>query len=314
MLDGYVVTQLLYVAEELGVARVLAEGPRTGAELAEAVGADPAALTRVLRGLAIEGVVSEHDGRFALTPIGEQLEPLAGMARGRGQVYYSAAGGLLDAVREGGVAFERVNGTSFFAHLDGAPADDAAFAASMAGRAETEASAVVDAYDFGAFETLIDVGGGRGILLRAILDRWPLRATLVDRADTVATARESLGDRATCVAGDFFDRVPAGADAYLLSRILHDWDDEPARRILTVIREALPSHGRVLVVDAIVPERASDLPFAIRMDLHMLLLFGTRERSEAEFSALLAAAGLNVTRIVPTGSPAGLSVIEATRP
>jgi hypothetical protein len=313
-LDGYVLTQLLYVAEELGVARVLAEGPRTGAELAEAVGADPSALTRVLRGLALEDVVSEDGGRFALTPIGEQLVPLAGAARVRGQVYYRAAEGLLDAVREGGTAFERVHGTTFFAHLDAHPGDDAAFAASMAGRSEAEAGAVVAAYDFGAFASLVDVGGGRGILLRAILERWSPRATLVDRADTVAVARELLGDRATCVEGDFFERLPAGADAYLLSRVIHDWDDEPARRILTVAREALPPHGRVLVVDAILPERAKDLPGAIRMDLHMLVLLGARERTEAEFRALLASAGLDVTRIVPTGSPAGLSVIEATAP
>jgi hypothetical protein len=308
------VTQLLYVAEELGVARVLAEGPRSGAELAEAVGADPVALTRVLRGLALEDVVSEHDGRFALTPIGEQLEPLAGAARVRGRVYYRAAEGLLDAVREGGTAFERVHGTAFFAHLDAHPDDDAAFAASMAGRSETEASAVVGAYDFGTLASLVDVGGGRGILLRAILDRWPLRATLVDRRDTVAAARELLADRAECVAGDFFAAVPAGADAYLLSRVLHDWEDEPARRILTVVREALPPRGRVLVVEAILPERAKDLPFAIRMDLHMLVLLGARERTAAEFRTLLASAGLDVARIVPTGSPAGLSVIEATRP
>jgi hypothetical protein len=311
LLDGYVVTQLLYVAAELGVARVLADGPLTGAEVAERVGAEPAALTRVLRGLALEDVVEEVDGRFALTPIGEQLEPLAGAARVRGRLYHHAAEGLLDAVRTGGTAFERVHEASFFAHLDTHPDDDAAFQASMAGRSEAEAGAVVAAYDFGAFASLVDVGGGRGILLRAILDRTPLRATLVDRPGAVASARERLGERATCIEGDFFSALPAGADAYLLSRILHDWDDEPARRILTVVREALPPAGRLLVVDAILPERAKDLPGAIRMDLHMLVLLGARERTEAEFRALLASAGLEVRRVVPTGSPAGLSVIEA---
>ena len=118
-------------------------------------------------------------------------------------------------------------------------------------------------------------------------------------------------ERAQCVEADFFEALPFGADAYLLSRVLHDWDDEPARRILAVVRAALPPHGRLLVVDAILPERAKDLPGAIRMDLHMLLLLGARERTEAEFRTLLAASGFEVRRIVPTGSPAGLSVIEA---
>jgi hypothetical protein len=106
----------------------------------------------------------------------------------------------------------------------------------------------------------------------------------------------------------------AGAAGYLLSRVLHDSDDEPARRIVTVVREALPERGCLLVVDAILPERAKDLSGAIRMDLHMLILLGVRERTEAEFRTLLDSAGLSVTRVVPTGSPAGLSVIEATRP
>jgi hypothetical protein len=303
---------LLYVAVELGVGRALADGPRTGAEVAAAVGADAAALTRVLRGLALEDVVAEEDGRFALTPIGEQLERLAGAARVRGALYYHGAEGLLEAVRSGGTAFERVHGASFFAHLDAHPADEAAFEASMAARSRQEAGDVVAAYDFSTIGTLVDVGGGRGVLLAAILDAVPgLRATLVDRADAVAAAREHLGARAECVEADFFDAVPADADAYMLSRVLHDWDDEDARRILSVCRAALPSHGRLLVVDAILPERAKDGPAAIRMDLHMLLLLGARERTEAEFRALLSSAGFEVRGVFATRSPAGLSVIEA---
>jgi hypothetical protein len=239
---------------------------------------------------------------------------MAGLLRVRGAVYYHAAEGLLEAVRTGGTAFERVHGAPFFAYFDTHPAEEAAFQASMAGRSEQEAGAVVAAYDFGGFGSLVDVGGGRGVLLAAILDAAPhIKATLVDRAGAVAAAREYLSGQAQCVEGDFFDALPLGADAYLLSRILHDWDDEPARRILTVVRAALPLDGRLLVVDAILPERAKDLPAAIRMDLHMLLLLGARERTAAEFRALLESAGFAVVRIVPTASPAGLSVIEAAR-
>jgi O-methyltransferase domain len=310
LIDGYVVTQLLYVASELRVAEAL---PGTGPEVAERVGADPGAMTRLLRGLSLEGVVVEEDGRFALTPVGELLPAFAGALRARGELYYRGASDLLGAVQTGGTSFERVYGASFFEHLDAHPEHQAAFEASMAGRGEQEAEAVVAAYDFGAFSSLVDVGGGRGVLLAAILRTAELDATLVDREGAVEAARAFLGDRASCIVGDFFASVPAGADAYLLSRVLHDWDDADALRILRVCREAMSTEARLLVVDAILPERAVDQPFAIRMDLHMLLLLGARERTEAEFAALLAKAGFSLVRAIPTESPAGLGVIEAVR-
>ena len=246
-MDGFVVTQLLYVASELGLAEALADGPRTGAELAAAVGADAGALTRVLRGLALEDVVSEEDGRFALTPVGEALVPMAGALRVRGQVYYGGAAGLLDAVRHGGTAFERTYGAPFFDHLAAHPDQEAAFQASMAGRSEQEAGDVVAAYDFSGLASLVDVGGGRGVLLAAISRRRrtsrprcrPRRAVEAARAST-STARVRRGR--------LLRAVPAGADAYLLSRVLHDWDDEDALRILAVCRAAMraaaPAAGR----------------------------------------------------------------------
>jgi hypothetical protein len=317
LMDGFVMTQLLYVATKLGIAQALAAGPRTGAEVAEAVGADPSALTRVLRGLALEDVVSEADGRFALTPLGECLPTIAAAHTIRAQLYYHGAEGLLDAVRKGGTPFELVYGAPFFAYLEGHAEDEAAFNASMARRSEQEASAVVGAYDFGAIRRLVDVGGGRGVLLAAILRSSPgLRGVLVDRPAAVAAAREHLsefGARAECEAGDFFASLPAGADAYLLSRILHDWEDEDALRILAVCRAAMTGDTRLLVVDAIVPEHAKDQPAAIWMDLYMLLLLGARERTEAEFRALLAKAGFTLRRTFPTGSPAGIGILEAIR-
>jgi hypothetical protein len=297
------------VASKLGVAEAL---PGTGPEVAAAVGADAGAVTRVLRGLALEGVVVEADGRFSLTPVGECLPAMAGPLTVRGELYYHGAEGLLQAVRDGGTAFERVYGAPFFAHLDSHPEASAAFEASMAGRARQEADAVVAAYDFRALGSLVDVGGGRGVLLDAILQAAPdLRAVLVDRPDAVAAARANVGARAECVVCDFFESVPAGFDAYLLSRVLHDWDDADALRILRVCRTAMGAGGRLLIVDAILPERAVDQPFAIRMDLHMLLLLGARERTEAEFRELLGRAGFSLSRVVPTGSPAGLGIIEA---
>jgi hypothetical protein len=324
LMDGFLTTQLLYVAAELGVADVLAGGPRTGAEIAAAIGADPDLLTRVLRGLALEEVLAEvGGGRFALTEVGERLRSdVPGSIKGpmvvRGELYYRAAAGMLAAVRHGGTAFEQVYGDRFFEYLGRHPEQEAVFQGSMTGRSEQEAGDVVAAYDFGGLGRLVDVGGGYGILLGTILRAAPdLQAVLVDQPAVVDQARRRLeadgvADRCQLVAGDFFASVPAGADAYLLSRVLHDWADDDARRLLATCRSAMPPGSRLLVLEALLPERARDQPAVIRMDLHMLVLLGARERTEAQYRRLLAETGFQVERVVPTGSPAGLSVIEAT--
>ena len=323
-MDGFLTTQLLYVAAKLGVAEVLAAGPRTGAEVAAAVGADPDLLTRVLRGLALEEVLAEvGGGRFALTELGERLRgDVAGSLKGpilvRGELYYQAAAGMLAAVRHGGTAFEQVYGDRFFDYLGRHPDKEAAFQSSMTGRSEQEAGDVLAAYDFGRARRLVDVGGGHGILLGAILRAAPhLRAVLVDQPGVVEQARRRLeadgvAGRCQLVVGDFFASVPAWADAYLLSRVLHDWPDDDARRLLATCRSAMPPDSRLVVVEALVPERARDQPAVIRMDLHMLVLLGARERTEGQYRTLLAETGFRVERVVPTASPAGLSVLEAT--
>ncbi len=173
------------------------------------------------------------------------------------------------------------------------------------------------AYDFSGLRDLVDVGGGSGVLLEAILRATPhLRGVLVDRPEAVRRARARLAqagldDRSECVVGDFFDSVEPGADAYVLSRVIHGWDDDDARRILATCGAAMPGHARLLLVEGIVPERARDGAEAVRMDLHMLMLFNARERTQAQYARLLADAGLELTRVVPTGSSAGLSVLEA---
>lgn len=319
LLDGFVTTQLLYVAAKLGVADVLAEGPRTGAEIAAAVDADHDALVRVLRGLVTDDVLAEEpDGRFALTPVGACLAAMHGAALARGEVYYEAASGLLETVREGGTAYEHVYGERFFDHLARHPDREAAFQGSMASRSEQEARDVVAAYDFTGLRRLVDVGGGREVLLAEILRAAPeLRAVLIDREAAIPAAlahlqAASVADRGDCIVADFFETVPTGADAYVLSRIIHDWNDADAAHILATCRQAMAPHSRLLVIEAIMPERARDRPAAIRMDLHMLLLLGARERTEAEFRVLLEASGFRVQRVVLTASPAGLGVIEAT--
>lgn len=316
-LDGYLTTQLLYVAAKLGLAEALADGPLATAALSTAVGARPDALHRVLRGLVVEGVLAEEDGAFSLTPMGACLPQLRGTAVARGELYASAAAGLLDAVVHGGVAFEHVYGESFFAHLDAHPEHDAAFHASMTARATREAAAVVAACDLTDRHTVVDVGGGNGILLAAMLEAAPaLHGLVVDRAAAIPAAREhleasGLTDRARCVSGDFFDAVPAGRDLYVLSRVLHDWNDGDALRILRVCRKAMQSGSRLLIVDVVLPERAVECPDGVLLDLNMLVLLGGRERTASEVHDLLARAGFAQGRITPTGLPGALAVVTA---
>jgi hypothetical protein len=307
--DGYLVTQLLHVVVALGVPDALADGPRSADELARELGAVPGALHRVLRGLAAEEVLDElPDGRFTLTPVGELLRvgapgSLCGAVAARGGLYYRPAAELLAAVRQGGTPFELVEGRPFFDALAAAPERLAAFTASMADRSAREAGAVVDAYDVSRLGSVVDVGGGPGVLLRAVRERAPSADVLLfDQPAVVA------GSDLPSAGGDFFTEVPAGADAYLLSRVLHDWDDDAARRVLQVCRAAMRPDSVLLVVEAVLPERAVDDPAAVRMDLHMLVLLHGQERTAAEYAALCAAAGLRLTRDLPTD--AGVHVLE----
>jgi hypothetical protein len=310
--DGYVGTQLVAVAAELGIADVLAEGPCTADQLAGRVGADPRVLRRVLRGLAAEEVLEERPGgRFALTAMGQLLrDGVAGSQRGailaRGGLYYGALAGLLDVVRDGGVPFERVHGTTFFDYLDAHPAESARFQASMAVRASREAAAVVAAYDFHRFRSLVDVGGGPGVLLRAIRQAAPeIDVVLFDRPEVVREAQ------VPAIGGDFFAQVPAGADAYVLSRVIHDWADAEAIAILRSCRRAMSDESTLLLVEAVLPQRAVDDPAAVTMDLHMLTLLRGQERTADEYVALLRVARFRLDRVVATDPPVGVHILEA---
>ncbi|MGE0296120.1 MAG: methyltransferase [Pseudonocardia sp.] len=311
--DGFLSTQLLVAAAELGIADALADGPRTADDLAAELRADPTVLHRLLRGLAADGVLREHrGGRFGLTDTGELMRSARyGSQRGsvlaRGRLYYAAASGVADAVRGGGVPFERVHGEPFFARLSADPQAETRFHASMLDRSRREADAVVEAYDFTGIPRIVDVGGGAGVLLATILAAATpgTEGVLFDRPTVCAQTGPGAW---TVEAGDFFAAVPPG-DAHVLSRVLHDWDDADASRILRACRAAMPAHGRLVIVEAVLPERAAQDPATTRMDLLMLVLLGGRERTEAEFRTLLGAAGFALTRVAATS--AGVSVLEA---
>ena len=322
LLLGYRLSQALVVAAELGVADLLAAGPRPVDALAAATGAHAPALHRVLRLLASEGVfVEAAPGYFALTPLAEPLredapDSLRPRARFDGAAWnWRAWGTLRESVLTGEPAFDRAHGVGLFAYLQGDPAAAEVFHRHVDALTSASTRDVLDAYDFPGARTLVDVGGGHGAMLVAALRAQPeLGGVLFDRPHVVAAARPRLaaagvGDRGEAVAGDFFAAVPAGGDTYLLKYILHDWDDARCRAILANCRRALPAGGRLVVVEALL-QSGHGADYAKYLDVTMLALTaGGRERTEAEYRALLNAAGFRVARVLPTRSE--LAVIEA---
>jgi hypothetical protein len=323
LMDGYLSTQLIYLAARLGVADLLAAGPRSGAEIARITGTNESTLHRVLRGLVAEGVLDEDEtGQFVLTEAGRYLQSnradsMRGAALARGELYYRAAGSLLETLEHGGAAFRHAHGVDFFDAIAANGALGAAFQSSMTSRSQREAAAVVIAYDFKPFKHIIDIGGGRGVLLASILSANPhLRGTLFDRPDVVAGAGSDLDAagltaRFDLAAGDFFAHVPDTGDLYLLTRVLHDWDDDAAVSILTCCRKAMPKGCPLVLVEAVLPDRARERPGVIRMDLHMLVLLGGRERTIAEFERLLAASGFRLRRAIALAGQDGINLLEA---
>jgi len=319
LIRGYWTTQAIFVAAELQIADLLSDGPKLPEELAQAAGANSDMLYRVLRALASVGIFTENnDGRFALTPLGETLRSESGQrayARLHGQELYRSWGMLLDAVRTGGAAFEKAFGMPPFEYLSQHPERGAVFDKAMTGHHGAETDPMLEAYDFSAFEELVDVGGGNGSVLIAALKRHPgMRGVLFDLPAVVDRARPaiesaSLADRCRLAGGNFLESVPRGADAYLLRHVVHDWRDPDAVTILRNCRAAIKPGGKVLIVEIVVPT-GNDPSFAKWMDL-MMITYGGKERTEKQYRELFSHAGLQFTRIIPTR--AGISVIEGVR-
>ena len=322
LMDGYLSTQLLYVATRLGLGDLLANGPQSADRLAAAAGADPSSLSRILRGLAMYGLLYQAGDTFGLTDAGRYLQSgvedsLRGAILSRGDLYYHAASGLLHSAQSGSAAFQHVYGTGFFDHLSASPDRLVAFQESMVARSQVEAADLLRSHDFSGYQHVVDVGGGFGVTLTAILTAYPaLRGTLFDRPEVTQAAHARLtaagvDTRCTVVAGDAFDAVPRGGDLYLLSRVIHDWHDDDAVRILRSCRRAMRDDARLVLVEAVIADRPFDQPAAVLMDLHMLVLGLGKERTAAEFSALLARAGFAMRNAAPAAGRTGISIIEA---
>jgi hypothetical protein len=318
LINGYQVTQAIHVAATLGIADLLKDGPKSSDDLATAANADPKALYRLMRALAGAGLFHEEDGsRFSLTELGSGLrsdrpDALAGWALFVGvPSHWQAWGNLLHSVQTGDNAFRHVHGTDPWTFRSRDPELSAVFDRAMTSLARQSTAAVIAAYDFQRFGTVVDVGGGNGTLLAAILAAYPeLRGVVFDQPHVVSGAGpilEAAGvtDRCRVEGGSFFDSVPAGGDAYLLKSILHDWDDDSCIRILRVCRTAMVPGADLLVVERELGA-ANEHAEAKFSDLNMLVSPGGMERTPEQYAALFAAGGFRYAGFTPSASGVGV--------
>lgn len=316
---GYWLSQALYCAAELNLADIIfRDGPQTTGDLAKKTNTDERSLFRLLRYLASEEVFAEDEtGSFVLTPKANQLRSdISGsqhaMAVMSGSEHYLASSRMIDNVRTGKCAYEIAHGKPIFEYLKDHPASARVFDKAMESIHGSESNQILAAYDFSNFITLADIGGGNGSMLVAILKQYPnLHGVLFDLTHVVAATASSATnvDRFKLVPGDFFESVTPNADAYLLRHIIHDWDDDKSMLILKNIRKALPEHGKVLMIEAILPEGNTPHPGKM-FDWIMMGIPGGIERTLTEYKILFAKSGLHIQQVIPT---TGLnSIIEAT--
>lgn len=314
---GAMALQAIHVAAKFALADLVAGGPKSLKELAEATHTHGSSLARLLRALTSLGIfVEDTAGRYRQTALSdtlrsdhpESIRPFAMMLGAH--FFWKPSGELEQTVRTGQPSFDRIYGAPFFDYLAGHSEDSALFNAAMSSSPEYLA-AIVGAYDFSQFERIVDVGGGHGLLLARILVANPrLCGVLYDLPAVVAGAsalrQEPISRRLEIIGGDFFKGVPAGADAYILKGIVHDWNDEAALQILKNCRRAIHPDGRLLLVETVLTPSTD--PAGALMDMLMMVLTSGRERTESELRSLLQEAGFSMVQVIRT---AGVSIIES---
>jgi len=323
MASGFVFTAALHPIAKLKIADLLAEGPMPVTELAQRTGSNADALYRVLRLLASAGIFAESAGKvFALTPVSDCLradapKSMRDMVLWLGnRFHFKVWSELSYSIETGQPAVDHIYGQPAFEVIFGDPEIAYDFNTAMTCFSRQVAPALLEAYDFSGIGTLMDVAGGHGAILCEVLSRYPgMKGILFDMSNVIEEATchicsLNMDHRCEVVEGNFFDEIPAGADAYYMQHIIHDWADEPALKILENCRRALEGRkdGRLIIVDSVVPE-TSEAHFSKIIDLEMLLMPGGRERTEREWRELFANGGFEITRIVPM--QAAESVIEA---
>lgn len=321
LINGGAMAQALSVAAELGVPDLLAPGPKHVEELARVTNTHAPSLRRLLKALSSVGGCSERDdGSFALGPIGALMRSdgpdlLRSWVVWFGRYQWPMWGNLLGSVKTGQSARKAAYGTDGFGHLEQDTEAAAIFDSAMVQLSRVVAAEIVRAYDFTGVSSIVDVGGGRGALLHAILEAYPdMKGTVLDRPRAFAdgASGQDLADRCTFVAGDFFLSVPHAADAYLLKNVIHDWDDDRAALILRNCRAAVSPRGKLLLVERVMPERIEAAPrdrILAWSDLAMLIGPGGRERTEAEFRALLTGSDFDLRKVISTAVE--FSILEA---
>ncbi|MBD2078643.1 methyltransferase [Leptolyngbya sp. FACHB-17] len=316
LIGGFWVARSIHLAAKLGVADLFDDQPKTIAQLAAGTQTDPRSLYRLLRALGSVGIFTEvSDQCFALTPLGATLK-----SDSPGSMRYAAMAQMgddhslgwsngLHSLKTGEVAFDAAAGMPVWDYYAQHPEAGKVFSQSMTSMGTAIAEAVAASYDFSEFRTIVDVGGAQGSLISAVLRSHPhLKGILFDLSEIIATV--SVDENIQPVAGNFFESVPTGGDAYLMRWIIHDWDDEKSSIILRNCHRAMSDQSKLLLVEGIIPPGNEPAPVKL-IDMIMLLMTGGRERTEAEYRSLLRSNGFELTRVIPT--PSMLSIIEAVK-
>jgi hypothetical protein len=322
MITGYWISQAIYAVAKFGIADLLKGGARTAEELASATSTNADALYRLLRALASVGIFAEGPVRhFSMTPLAEPLQgDVPGSKRAlalmSGDEQFRAWSEIAYSVQTGKTAFDKVFGKPIFDYLSEHAEKASIFDAAMVGIHGRESAAILDGYDFSGIGVLADIGGGNGSQITAVLQRHTtMKGILFDLPHVIDRAKErietaGIANRCQLISGSFFDAVPAGADAYFLRHIIHDWDDEKSLTILRNCHQAMSSKAKLLVIESVIPP--GNEPFGGKfLDLVMLLIPGGKERTLDEYRTLFGKGGFELTRVVPTGTE--VSIIEAVR-
>ncbi len=327
ILTGNWLLASLHAATVLGIPDLLAAGARSVEDLAGATGTKLDPLRRTLRALVAHGVFAEReDGRFEHTQMSNLLrEDVVGSRRWLllligGAVESAPWGQMIHSLRTGATAFSKVHGVEIFEYLARDAEETAIYNKVMTQGSGVLADEIIAAYDFSRFGTIVDVGGGQGWLLTSILTAMPAaRGILLDRPDVTKSAKSliterGVADRCEVIAGNFFETIPEGGDAYITKWVIHNWSDEDARRILSNVRRVIPVDGRLIICDRVIPERITDgdpvLQYNTLMDVNMLVNITGRERTEGEFRELLRASGFKMSSV--RSIPSGFGIVEGT--
>ena len=316
------ISESIYVAAALGLADLLADGPKSVEELAKTTGVGASSLRRVMRGLVTFDVFAQDsDGRFAMAPTGEFLKRETEGSLHSAALFFGGERGakvdelFLHCVKTGDTAWKTISGGNWISWLQSNSEWNSLFNMMMTAFSTLHLTGVLEAYDFSYASRIVDVGGGHGKIISEILKRYPrTHGVLFDLPHALEGGRKTIAqagltDRCEVVSGDFFVSVPSGADVYVLSRVIHDWNDEKAIAILKVVRKAIAPTGRLILLEVMLRPGQTKV-YPVLSDLNMLVRTGGCERTEEEYRTLYDSAGFALTRTVATIAPTGTTVIE----